>query len=191
MLTTFWDYWIVYLPLSILNAVHLENTTVNFIYYSLGFITLLHSSHFQALLSFITILDWARHPIWCKAPVQSMNFEVISHLGREFNYNQAGMAGLQWFLLCSTQYQVHDLVVHQECPPALQDNNPAIQLFNSNTISTPPEHPCRASGSSTKASYQHNSWCQCNGEKLIFQGIGIVTLTRANLPQCWCNQSVW
>jgi len=120
-----------------------------------------------------------------------MNFQVISYQGRDSNYDQAGMVGLQWSLLSRTQYKVHDLLVHHECPPALWGTNAAIQLFDSNTISTPPQHPSGAPGRPAKASYQNDIWYQCNGEKLIFQGIGIDILARANLPQSWCNQSVW
>jgi len=104
-------------------TVELGNTPIN-INRRMGMVTLLHSSHYQALRSFITILHSTRHSVPNQPQAWANNIQVMGHRGKDMTSTKAVMGSLECFPSRSSHDKGRHLQVHREC---LQDRRETIQ----------------------------------------------------------------
>jgi len=115
-----WDNSIIFVELLLTKTVHLGSTPINFICHR-GMGTLLHSCHFQILLSFTSILHSTWHIVPKQAPVPCKDFQVMGHIGKDITSTKMVMAGLKCSPLPSCQDNGCHLKVHQKCPQHRQE----------------------------------------------------------------------
>jgi len=102
-------------------------------------VTLLHSSHFQVLLSFTTILHSTGHTVPNQAPVPAKDCQVLGHSGQDMTSTKVVMAGLK----CSTSKGFKTTAIISWCTestPAPPGNNP-VNRPTSCSSTPPPESP--------------------------------------------------
>jgi len=129
-----WNYQMLFLEQPLANSIDLGITPINFICCLVMF-TVLHCSHFEALLSFTTIRYITWPLVHNKAPVQVNNFQSMGHSGKEMTSTKALMAGLKWSPLGScldkgNHVQVHGLFHkhRQETIQSFGQHLPAVHL---------------------------------------------------------------
>jgi len=92
-----------------------RNTPINIIC-GMGLVTLLHSSTFQVLHMFITILHSTWHTtVHNQPPVHDKNFHVVCHCGKDMTSTKVVMVGLKCSTLSCSQDNGCHLQVHWEC----------------------------------------------------------------------------
>ena len=165
---TIYNHQIISHELPLAKTVDLENTSNNVIRH-VGMLILLHSRHYQALHSFITILHSTWYLVRNKAPVQDKDFEIMGHSGKDMTTTKVVMMGLKWSPLSSVQDKGRHLQVHREC---LQDCQETIQSFAQHVpavlhLDLLPVHL----GDPWLTFQQKDSSCQRNREKQMLQGL--------------------
>jgi hypothetical protein len=117
------NHWIKVHNMPLANKVNLGNTRMNIIRLK-GMVTLLHSSHIQALHNFITSLHSPFHTVRNQPAVQAKDFQVMGHHGKNMTYTKVVMAGLICSLLRSSQDTGRHVQVH---PDYLLDSEEIMQ----------------------------------------------------------------
>ena len=107
-------------------TVNLGNTPIIIICRQ-GMVTLLHSSHFQALRSSISSLHSTCDTVGNLPAAQANNIQVMGHRGTDITCTKAVMAGLKCSPLRSFQDKGRHFQVHQEC---LQDRREIIHSIS-------------------------------------------------------------
>jgi len=93
-------------------TVNLGNTPIHIIRHK-GMVTHLHSSHFQALRSFITSLYPTWHTVRNLPGVQGKDIQVMGHRGKDMICTKVDIAGLKCSPLSSSQDKGRHLQVHR------------------------------------------------------------------------------
>jgi len=119
------DHRIMFLNLPLAKEFDLGNTQIDFICRR-GTVTLLHSSHFQELLSFTTILHSTRHTVPYKAPVPGKDSQDIVHIGTGMTSTMAVMAVFEYSPLSGSPDNSCHIHPYRECPQALQEKFQSI-----------------------------------------------------------------
>jgi len=179
-------------------TVNLGNTPINIIRHN-GTVTLLHSSHFQALYSFITSLHLSWHTVPNLPTAQAKDFQVMGHHGKDMTCTKVVTAGLKCSPLRSSQDKGCHFHIHQEC---LHDRWEIIQsmghhlparLLHFNLL---PAHL----GDTQYASQWYDSSCQWNRGQPMLQRIrtcphcqrfpttNMMQVMRATILRTWAVQ---
>jgi len=79
-----------------------------------GTVTLLHSSHFQALRSFITSLHSTWHTVSNVPAAQAKDMQVMGHHGKDMTCTKVVIVGFKWSPHRSSQDKGRHLQVHRE-----------------------------------------------------------------------------
>jgi hypothetical protein len=95
-------------------TVILGYTPMNIIYHK-GTVTLLHSSHFPVLCSFITSLHSTSHTVRNLAAAHSKDMHIMGHCGKDMTCTKVVMVDLKCSPYHSSQDKGHHLQVHHEC----------------------------------------------------------------------------
>jgi hypothetical protein len=91
----------------------------------IGMVTRLHSSHFQALRSFISTLYSTRHTVRNQPPAQANDvLQVMGHRGKDTICTKVVMVGRKGTPLPRFQEMGRHLQMHREC---LQDRQKLFQ----------------------------------------------------------------
>ena len=93
-------------------TVDLGNTPINIICH-MGMVTRLHSSHSQALCSFISTLHSRWHTVRNQPPAQAKNIQVMGHSCKDMTSTKVIMVGLKCTPLPRFQDKGHHLQVHR------------------------------------------------------------------------------
>jgi len=121
--TTNQNHWITVQEFPLAKTVNLWNTPIS-LFCHMGMVTHLHSSHFQALGSLITIVHATWHTIWIQPRAQGKDIQPIDHSSIDITSTMAVMVGLKWYHHCTLQEKSRHLQVQWAC---LQDYRETVQ----------------------------------------------------------------
>jgi len=125
-------------------TVNLEYTPLNIISRK-GTVTLLHSSHFQVLCSFITSLHSTSHTVRNLPAAQAKDMQVMGHHGKDMTCTKVVIVGLKCSPHRSSQDKGPSSPGEPRVPPGLPGNHPVNQPTTSSSTS-PPQPPSGAPG---------------------------------------------
>jgi len=93
------DYWIIIHELPLAKTINLENTPMNIVH-SIRMVTLLHSSHFEALHRVVNILHSTWHIVRSLPPEQAKDFKLTRWRGKDMTSTTVAMVGLELSPIC-------------------------------------------------------------------------------------------